>query len=226
MTISVVIPTLDEASRITDIIEQTAGLGFTEIVVVDGGSRDGTAEKAGRSGLALVLFSPPGRGIQMNRGASAVRGDVLLFLHADTKLPARAKASIEQALADPLVLGGRFDVEFDSTSCWARTVAFFMNTRSRLSRIATGDQALFVRRSVFERLEGFAEIPLMEDIEFTTRLKRTGRTAALRDKATTSFRRWERQGPLRTILLMWALRFLYWVGVGPSRLQRWYATVR
>lgn len=226
MTISVVIPALDEASRIAAVIEHAARLGFTDIVVVDGGSRDRTAEEAGRTTLAQVLSSAPGRAKQMNRGAAAAAGDLLLFLHADTRLPAGAKFSIEQALKDPLVLGGRFDVEFDSASFWGLVVAWFMNTRSRWSRIATGDQALFVRRATFEHLGGFADIPLMEDIEFTTRLKRSGRTIALRDKVTTSFRRWEQRGPLRTILLMWLLRFLYWIGIAPSRLHRWYAPVR
>jgi hypothetical protein len=131
-----------------------------------------------------------------------------------------------EALADPAVVGGRFDVRFDRPTIWAQIIATLMNVRSRLSRISTGDQAIFVRRAVFERLNGFADIPIMEDIDFSIRLKRAGDTAAIRERVTTSFRRWQRQGPFRTILLMWSLRFLYWIGVSPHRLARWYATVR
>jgi hypothetical protein len=141
-------------------------------------------------------------------------------------LPANAREAIESALADPGVAGGRFDVRFDDSSRWGRVISTFMNLRSRLTRISTGDQALFVRRHIFERLGGFADIPLMEDVEFTTRLKRTGAIAALREVVTTSFRRWEQQGPLRTILLMWGLRFLYWAGVSPNRLKNFYASIR
>jgi rSAM/selenodomain-associated transferase 2 len=162
----------------------------------------------------------------MNEGAKASRGDVLLFLHADTQLPEDAGRLIESALADPTVVGGRFDVRFDSSSTWSRIISAFMNHRSRLTGISTGDQALFVRRQIFDRLGGFAEMPLMEDIEFSRRLKRAGRIVALRNTVTTSFRRWETQGPLRTILLMWTLRFLYWAGVSPSRLSLWYKAVR
>jgi rSAM/selenodomain-associated transferase 2 len=162
----------------------------------------------------------------MNEGAKASRGDVLLFVHADTQLPEHTGRIIDSALADPTVVGGRFDVRFDSSSVWSRIISAFMNRRSRLTGISTGDQALFVRRRVFEQLGGFAEIPLMEDIEFSRRLKRAGRIAALRDTVITSFRRWEAQGPLRTILLMWALRFLYWAGVSPLRLSQWYNAVR
>jgi rSAM/selenodomain-associated transferase 2 len=162
----------------------------------------------------------------MNEGAKASRGDVLLFLHADTRLPELAGQLIGSAFDDPTVVGGRFDVRFDSSSTWSRIISTFMNRRSRLTGIVTGDHALFVRRQVFEQLGGFADIPLMEDIDFSRRLKRAGRIAALKDTVTTSFRRWETQGPLKTILLMWTLRFLYWVGVSPNRLQHFYATVR
>lgn len=226
MTISVIIPALNEAPRIAGTIHAIADQAFAEILVIDGGSTDRTVTEGGRTGLARILASPPGRGIQMNKGARAAKGEVLLFLHADTRLPDGAKARIETALQDPLVLGGRFDVQFDSPSRWSRVIAAFMNSRSRLTRIATGDQALFVRRTVFEQLGGYPEIPLMEDVEFSARLKRAGATVALRDRVTTSFRRWEQRGPLRTILLMWGLRLGYWSGIAPTRLSRWYAAVR
>jgi rSAM/selenodomain-associated transferase 2 len=226
MTIAVVIPVLNEEQAIVATLRHTVSLGFDEIVVVDGGSTDQTRAKAEACDLARVLASQPGRARQLNAGAKICRSDVLLFLHADTRLPDCAKQHIESALADPAVGGGRFDVRFDSPSTWGSLISTLMNLRSRMTRISTGDQAMFVRRRLFERLGGFSDIPLMEDIEFSARLKRTGPTVALRETVTTSFRRWEQQGPLRTILLMWTLRFLYWIGVSPRRLAHLYTTVR
>jgi rSAM/selenodomain-associated transferase 2 len=162
----------------------------------------------------------------MNEGAKASQGEILIFLHADTQLPPDANRTIDSTLADLRIVGGRFDIRFDAPSAWGAVISTFMNWRSRLSGIATGDQAMFVRRVVFERLGGFSDIPLMEDIEFSARLKRTGQTAALRGNAITSFRRWEQGGPLKTILLMWTLRFLYWIGVNPHRLEHFYRAVR
>jgi rSAM/selenodomain-associated transferase 2 len=191
-------------------------------VVVDGGSRDGTIESARRVPDVMALVSARGRAVQMNAGARAARGGVLLFLHADTWLPDGALAAVRDALADPAVVGGRFDVRFDSPRPVLSMIAFFMNLRSRWSGISTGDQAIFVRRDVFDGLGGFAEIPLMEDVELTKRLKRRGRVAALRARVTTAARKWEREGALRTMVLMWALRLLYVCGVPPARLHRWY----
>lgn len=230
MTISVIIPTLNEHLVLEKTLIHTASLGFGELLVVDGGSTDLTVPRAqafcAKTPDTHFITASRGRAGQMNEGAKASRGDVLLFLHADTQLPEDTGRLIESAFADPTVVGGRFDVRFDSSSVWSRVISSFMNRRSRLTGISTGDQALFVRRQVFDRLGGFAEIPLMEDIDFSRRLKRAGRIAALRNTVTTSFRRWETQGPLRTILLMWTLRFLYWSGVSPHRLQHFYATVR
>jgi rSAM/selenodomain-associated transferase 2 len=230
MTISVIIPTLNEDKTLAHTLARTSALQVTELIVVDGGSTDLTIPTAqafcANVPRAQLITAPRGRARQMNEGAKASRGDALLFLHADTQLPDETGRLIESAFADPTVVGGRFDVRFDSSSVWSRVIGSFMNRRSRLTGISTGDQALFVRRQVFERLGGFAEIPLMEDIDFTRRLKRAGRIAALRDTVITSFRRWETQGPLKTILLMWTLRFLYWVGVSPHHLQHFYAAVR
>ena len=133
---------------------------------------------------------------------------------------------IETTLADQRMGGGRFDVRFDRPSIWGTLISRLMNWRSKVSGIATGDQALFVRRHLFEQIGGFADMPLMEDIDFSRGLKRKGVTAALTPTVATSFRRWERQGPLRTILLMWTLRFLYWIGVRAQTLRRWYGLVR
>lgn len=235
MTISVIIPTLNEERTIMATLAHTAALGFDELIVVDGGSTDETLTLVESyrlitqsSALSPVqwLTAPCGRARQMNKGAKASGGEVLLFLHADTQLPDDANAMIQTTLTDQRMVGGRFDVRFDRPSIWGTIISRMMNRRSRLSGIATGDQALFVRRPIFEQLGGFTDMPVMEDIDFSRRLKRKGATAALTATVTTSFRRWEQQGPLRTILLMWALRFLYWIGVRPHRLAHLYATVR
>ena len=230
MTISVIIPVFNEDTILAHRLAHTSALGFDEIIVVDGGSSDRSARIAeafcARVSNATLVSAARGRARQMNAGVKAGRGDVLLFLHADTELPADARDVIARALTDGQAVGGRFDVRFDSSSAWAWIISRLMNLRSRWGGIATGDQALFVRRATFDRLGGFADVPLMEDIEFSRRLKRAGRTVALRDTVVTSFRRWERQGPLRTILLMWCLRFLYWMGVSPMHLDRWYRVVR
>jgi rSAM/selenodomain-associated transferase 2 len=235
MRISVIIPTLDEECTIMALLAHTVSLGFDELIVVDGGSLDQTpvlVESYRRNtqlpapNSVRLMTAPCGRARQMNEGSTASSGEILLFLHADTLLPEDAKATIETALADHRMVGGWFDVRFDSPSMWGTIISRMMNWRSRMSGIATGDQALFVRRHIFEQIGGFADIPLMEDIDFSRRLKRRGATAALNSTVTTSFRRWERHGPLRTILLMWALRFLYWIGVGPHTLNRWYGLAR
>ncbi len=233
MTFTVIIPTLNEAGVIDMTLLVTGRLGFHDIVVVDGGSTDDTkalvesaAARTKPSVCIRLLSSEAGRARQLNVGAAACTADVLLFLHADTHLPTAARHLMEQALVNPATLGGRFDVRFDRPSVWGKVVSTLMNVRSRISRISTGDQAIFVRRAIFERLGGFSDIPIMEDIDFTTRLKRAGEIAAIREPVTTSFRRWEQQGPLRTILLMWCLRFLYWIGVSPHRLAQFYSAVR
>jgi rSAM/selenodomain-associated transferase 2 len=235
MPISVIIPTLNEELTIMATLAHTVALGFDELIVVDGGSLDQTpvlvesyrrrTQSPAQSPVRLVT-APRGRARQMNEGAKASGGEILLFLHADTQLPGDAKTMIDTTLADLRMVGGRFDVRFDRPSTWGSIISRMMNWRSRLSGIATGDQALFVRRPIFEQMGGFADIPLMEDIDFSRRLKQKGATAALTATVTTSFRRWERHGPLRTLLLMWVLRFLYWIGVSPSQLVDWYKTLR
>lgn len=231
-SIAVVIPTLNEERALSRTLLALRQLRFDEVVLVDGGSRDQTVSIAqGRlQGLSLqparVMVSEPGRAQQMNAGARATRSDVLLFLHADTLLPPETRTEVERVLENPKYVGGRFDVRFEDDRGWAWLISRLMNWRSRWSGLATGDQTLFVRRSVFDDLGGFADIPLMEDIELARRLKRAGSMAALRTKVTTSFRRWEQQGALRTILQMWLLRFLYWIGVPPQILHRLYGAIR
>ena len=231
LPISVIIPTLDEERTIIATLAHTASLGFDEVIVADGGSLDQTPalvesyRRLTQVNLQLVT-APCGRARQMNEGAKVSHGEILLFLHADTQLPDNAKTMIDTALANHQTVGGWFDVRFDRPSKWGSVISRMMNWRSRLSGIATGDQALFVRRHVFEQIGGFTDMPLMEDIDFSGRLKRRGVTAPLTATVTTSFRRWERDGPLRTILLMWALRFLYWIGVSPHHLKNYYSTIR
>lgn len=225
MDISVIVPTLDEAEGIAATIASARAPAVREIIVVDGGSSDGTVDVA-RQHADAVLRAPRGRAAQMNAGAAVAHGEVLLFLHADSRLPRGFDAAVLDALTDPPTVGGRFNVRLIPATPLLRAVEALMNLRSRLSRIATGDQAIFVRRGVFEGLGGFESIPLMEDIAFSRALKRRGRIASLRARVETSSRRWLRQGPLRTIALMWWLRGLYFFGVSPERLRRRYADFR
>lgn len=224
-SLSIIVPTLDEAEGIEAHLASLLGYWVSgcEIVVADGGSEDATALLA--TPLASrVIVSPPGRARQMNAGARASRGERLLFLHADTYLPKRADRLIDKALARRC--WGRFDICLEGRSPWLRLVALGMNLRSRLTGIATGDQALFMTREAFEAVGGFPEQPLMEDIEMSRRLKRLSRPACLRARVTSSARRWERNGVWRTVVLMWWLRYQYWRGVDSRKLARAYRDVR
>src|SRR5437879_1027424 len=175
---------------------------------------------------ATCLPSPGSRAQQMNAGAAAARADVLLFLHADTRLPAGYAQAVAGALADPAVVGGRFDVRLDAAGLAYRALGRLISLRSRLTRVATGDQAIFVRRAVFERLGGYPLVPLMEDVALSRAMKRAGRVACLNETVTTSARRWQRHGVARTVLVMWALRAAYYAGVPPARLARIYPDAR
>lgn len=220
--LSIVIPALNEAAGIEALLQSLRPLRArgVEIVLADGGSADGTAERAAPWADAVTV-SARGRAVQMNTAAALARADALLFLHADTRLPPQADVYVLQALAEG-ACWGRFDVRIEGRPWMLRVVAAAMNLRSRLSGIATGDQAIFVTREAFERVGGFPVQPLMEDIEISCRLGRIGRPACLRARVCTSGRRWEQRGVWRTIVLMWRLRWRYWRGESPARLAEAY----
>jgi len=222
MTLSIIMPVLDEAPVIEAALRALSPYRArgVELIVVDGGSSDGTAELA-RPLADRVLTAARGRSLQMNAGAAAASGEMLLFLHADTHLPADADILMRDGLKRSGRSWGRFDVRIDGGGL-LRAVAMMMNTRSRLTGIATGDQGLFVTRSLFEAAGGFPDIALMEDIALSKRLKRYGAPLNLPHRIATSGRRWEQHGVLHTVFLMWRLRFAYWLGADPDKLALRY----
>jgi rSAM/selenodomain-associated transferase 2 len=220
--LSIVIPVLDEAEHLKECLARLAPLRRrgAELIVVDGGSRDGTLAKA-QGAADLAFAAPRGRGSQMNAGAARAAGDALLFLHADTVLPDDADTLIGAAIAGG-ASWGRFDVALAGRHPLLPVVAQMMNRRSRLTGLATGDQAIFVTREAFARVGGFPDIPLMEDIAMSRALKRLSRPACISRRVTTSGRRWEKNGVVRTIVLMWWLRAQFFFGADPARLGRRY----
>ena len=220
---SIIIPTLNEASTIEQTLQALQPLRDREheIIVVDGGSIDNTQALA--APLAdQVLSAPRGRAAQMNTGAAVATGQVLLFLHADTVLPAHADVMVLMGIVTHRRGWGRFDVRLSGEPVLLRVVERMMNLRSRLTGIATGDQAIFMTRQFYDAVNGFPNISLMEDITISGHLKRLSRPVCLRQRVVTSSRRWEENGIIRTILLMWWLRFAYFVGVHPDTLKKQY----
>lgn len=231
MRLGIVIPVLEESATIESTLARLAPLRArgARITVVDGGSTDDSVSRA-RPHADRVLTAPRGRALQMNAGANAAledrEVDTLLFLHADSILPAEADLLIARELRRSGRCWGRFDVDIAGRPRLLRIVAASMNWRSRLTGICTGDQAIFITRSAFEQLGGFAPIALMEDIEFSRRAKQLSRPSVIAQRVTTSGRRWERLGVLRTIVLMWRLRFAFFRGVDPAQLARRYRDAR
>ncbi len=230
--ISVVVPVLNEEDQITDLVNSLdQDRSIDQLVIVDGGSHDATwhLAQSGRDrvrALQVVLaVSKSGRSRQMNRGAALADGDVLIFLHADTRLPRDAGTELAAADRGPW-FWGRFDVSFDTNRLSMKSVAWLMNHRSALTGIATGDQALFVSREAFQSVGGFPDILLMEDIALSKKLKRLGPPHRVRRPVITSSRRWRESGVIATILRMWWFRMQYWAGVSPGRLAHRYPHIR
>lgn len=220
--ISVIIPILNETEELPTLLSSLRLLDEdTEVLVVDGGSRDGSPTLVREAGYPL-LTSVSGRARQMNAGAQAARGDVLLFLHADTRLPPDGMEAVRAAMRNPAVVAGRFDLVYESAPWPYPWIAWTGNLRSRLTGVCTGDQTIFVRRAAFEAPGGYREIPLMEDVELSRRLKRLGRIACLRARVLGSTRKYRQEGVWRTVALMALLRALYALGVRPEPLHRLY----
>jgi rSAM/selenodomain-associated transferase 2 len=224
--LSIIVPVLNEQAGIAAMLQDLSGLRArgAEVIVVDGGSRDDTVALA-RPLCDRLIAAPRGRAAQMNAGAGVARGDVLLFLHADTGLPADADRLVCDGLAASGRPWGRFDVRIDGRHPLLPLIAAMMNLRSRLTGIATGDQAIFVDRGAFAAVGGFPDIALMEDIVLSRRLKRLGRPLCLSARALTSGRRWEKHGVVRTILTMWRLRLAFFLGAEPAKLAASYGYV-
>ena len=221
--LSIIIPVLNEGEGIAAALDALAGMRAlgTEVIVVDGGSRDATIQRA-RLRADLVISAPRGRAVQMNAGAAKATGDILLFLHADTQLSRHADHVVLSGLERSGRAWGRFDVKIEGRHPLLVVVGALMNLRSRLTGIATGDQAIFVKRDAFQAVGGFPAIELMEDIALCKRLKRVGRPLCLRQRVVTSGRRWEEHGVIRTMVLMWRLRLAYFFGADPAELARQY----
>jgi len=220
-----VMPLLNEAKALELEIENLMTLSIHEWVYSDGGSTDGTLELLQDRDISICQ-SGKGRALQMNAGAKLCQSDILLFIHADTHLCEHHIQAIKELMQDDAIAGGRFDVQLSGEHWAFRMIEWFMNHRSCLTGISTGDQCQFVRREVFESMGGFPEQALMEDVEFSKRLKQHGKVACRHQKITTSSRRWEKHGIVKTIWLMWKLRFLYWLGSSPEKLSRMYRNVR
>ena len=220
--ITIIIPVLNEEKNIAKVLENISQLdGEKEIIVVDGGSIDNTVGIVEKKDV-ILLSSEKGRGCQMNKGAEIAKGETLLFLHADTKLPDNAILEIDKVMKAPESIGGRFDVRFDDNRFIFKLIAFLMNWRSSLTEIFTGDHAIFIRKSAFKELGGYSEIPLMEDIELSKKMKRKGKVACINNCVITSARKWKEEGIIKTILLMWLLRLLYFFKVSPIFLSKIY----
>ena len=219
--ISVVIPALNEADTIGPALANTRISEEVEYIVVDGGSRDNTADVAQASG-ARVLRSPPGRARQMNAGAEAARGEFLVFLHADTRLPAGFADQVRRTLSTPGVTAGAFELKIDGPSPGFRIIEAVASWRSRVLNMPYGDQAIFVRKKIFNEFGQFADLPILEDFQLMRRLGRQGRIVIVPAAALTSSRRWKRVGPWRVTLLNQMVIVGFFLGVKPERLARWY----
>lgn len=220
-TISVIIPVLNEANTIGSILERLVDTDNVEVIVVDGGSQDETVTVV-RSRNVQVISTPPGRACQMNAGAARATGDILLFLHADTRLPANFDRLIRQALQEPQTIAGAFELRIDAQQFSLRLIERLVNWRSRFFSMPYGDQAIFLKATVFHTIGGFPNLPIMEDFEFIRRLQPQGRITIVPASVLTSGRRWERLGIIKTTLINQLIIIGYFGGLSPDKLAQWY----
>ncbi|ATX81806.1 transferase 2, rSAM/selenodomain-associated [Mariprofundus ferrinatatus] len=225
LTVAAVVPVLNEAALLSVLIDRLRSLNLDECVIVDGGSSDSTCTMLEKSGLTWIS-SEAGRAKQMNAGSAMCKADIILFIHADTFLSSSCLEALREVCKRSEVIAGRFNLRLSGKQSIYRVIESMINLRSRISKISTGDQCIFVRRAQFEAMGGFTDIPLMEDVELSMRLKRQGEIACLREQVVTSSRRWEQFGPMNTLLLMWKLRILFWMGVAPDKLAVMYRDAR
>ena len=221
LKISIIIPVLNEANTIAPVISTARNAENVEIIVADGGSSDGTVEIAQSLGVR-VISTAPGRSTQMNAGAIAATGDILLFLHADTHLPRGYDSAARQALAKPSSVGGAFELKIDARRLCLRLVEIGVNCRSHFFQMPYGDQAIFLLSATFDKIGGFPDLPLMEDFEFVRRLKKQGRIEIVPQPVLTSARRWQQVGVLKTTIINQIVIIAYFLGVSPNRLGEWY----
>ncbi|ACK67697.1 glycosyl transferase family 2 [Rippkaea orientalis PCC 8801] len=220
--ITIIIPVLNEENNITKILKNLQNDQDTEVIVVDGGSQDITVQLVEEMGIKIVVSPQAGRAFQMNYGALLATGDILLFLHADTILPQEYKTIITNLLSDKKVVGGAFELKIDLPQFSLRIIETLVNWRSRFFSLPYGDQAIFVKKSIFEGMGGFSALPIMEDFEFMQRLKKYGKIAIASAKVITSGRRWQKLGVLQTTLINQKIILGYYLGVSPDTLVRWY----
>ncbi len=235
VSVAVITPVYNESENIVQWVRSLLNeFEFTQVIVVDASDNDesksvikriGSDAQFDRNRLTIAYSGTPSRALQMNQGAQICAADVFVFLHADTQLPDDAIVCIGDAI-EKGYQWGRFDVRLDAPGVLFRIIEWSMNQRSAVSSIATGDQAIFVKRELFNKMDGFAAIPLMEDIEICKRLKKIAQPARIRSRAVTSARRWRMQGVLHTVVQMWTLRFQYWLGISPEKLAMVYRNVR
>lgn len=223
--LSIIIPTLNECRNIASVLKNFKDFPDVEIIVSDGGSVDGTQELATENG-AITVVSPPGRGTQLNRGAALATGEILLFLHADSRISHEGISTVMEAMKTGKFAGGAFYLSVDRAGKLLKIVVAAANLRSKYLKIAYGDQGIFVDREHFERLHGFKEIPLMEDYDFFRRLRMSGKTILIPKGLATSARRWEKEGVLYSTFRNWTIFFLYRLGAPPASLRKWYGNVR
>ena len=220
-TISIIIPTFNEAANIENAIASTQPSTNVELIIVDGGSQDNTVNIAQSLGVKVIL-SAPGRAVQMNAGAMAATGDILLFLHADTCLPAGFDKMVRNALQQPKTVAGAFALRIDAPNLALRWVEKGVNWRSHFFQMPYGDQAIFLTTEIFQKIGNFPELPIMEDFELIRRLKRIGKIAIIPVPIITSARRWLKKGVLQTTLLNQIVIIAYFLGVSPERIRCWY----